>query len=112
MDRSEPLQGQSMVPAPSKGRRAPSPPYGRRFGQSMATLSRRACAVEALARFATVMWAQLGLQAAVESTLARFVTGPLPNPSIERTSTGWARYARCSFSASRAQPVPASHVKR
>jgi hypothetical protein len=25
-----------------------------------------------------------------------------PNPSIEWTSTGWARYARCSFSASRA----------
>jgi hypothetical protein len=35
-----------------------------------------------------------------------------PNPSIEPTSTGWARYARCSLSASRAQPVPAAHVKR
>jgi hypothetical protein len=36
----------------------------------------------------------------------------LPNPSIEWTSTGWARYARCSSSASRAQPAPAPHVKR
>jgi hypothetical protein len=36
----------------------------------------------------------------------------LPNPSIEPTSTGWARYALCSFSASRAQPLPAAHVKR
>ena len=35
-----------------------------------------------------------------------------PNPSIERTSTGWPRYARCSLSASRGQPVPAAHVKR
>jgi hypothetical protein len=35
-----------------------------------------------------------------------------PNPSLERTSTGWARYARCSFSASRAQPVPAAQLKR
>jgi hypothetical protein len=35
-----------------------------------------------------------------------------PNPSIEPTSTGWARYARCSLSASRAHPVPAAHVKR
>jgi hypothetical protein len=35
-----------------------------------------------------------------------------PNPSIEPTSTGWARYARCSLSASRAQPLPAAHVKR
>jgi hypothetical protein len=36
----------------------------------------------------------------------------LPNPSIEPTSTGWARYALYSFSASRAHPVPAPHVKR
>jgi hypothetical protein len=36
----------------------------------------------------------------------------LPNPSIEPTSTGWARYARWSLSASRAHPVPAAHVKR
>jgi hypothetical protein len=35
-----------------------------------------------------------------------------PNPSLERTSTGWARYARYSFSASRAQPVPAPQLKR
>jgi hypothetical protein len=35
-----------------------------------------------------------------------------PNPSIERTSTGWPRCARCSFSASCGQPVPAAHVKR
>jgi hypothetical protein len=35
-----------------------------------------------------------------------------PNPSIEPTSTGWARYALYSFSASRAHPVPAAHVKR
>jgi hypothetical protein len=31
----------------------------------------------------------------------------LPNPSIEGTSTGWARYARCSFSA---KPVTAAHL--
>jgi hypothetical protein len=36
----------------------------------------------------------------------------LPNPSIERTATGWPRYARCSFSASRGQPAAAAHVKR
>jgi hypothetical protein len=35
-----------------------------------------------------------------------------PNPSLERTSTGWARYARCSFSASRAQPVASAQLKR
>jgi hypothetical protein len=35
-----------------------------------------------------------------------------PNTSIEPTSTGWARYALYSLSASRAQPVPAAHVKR
>jgi hypothetical protein len=47
-------------------------------------------------------------------TLARSKCQPevRPNPSIEPTSTGWARYARCSLSASRAQPVPAAHVKR
>jgi hypothetical protein len=38
--------------------------------------------------------------------------GVTPNPSLERTSTGWARYARCLFSASRAQPVPAAQLKR
>jgi hypothetical protein len=36
----------------------------------------------------------------------------LPNPSLERTSTGWARYARWSFSASRAQPVASAQLKR
>jgi hypothetical protein len=36
----------------------------------------------------------------------------LPNPSIERTATGWPRYDRCSFSASRGQPAAAAHVKR
>ena len=35
-----------------------------------------------------------------------------PNTSIEPTSTGWPRYAHCPFSASRAQPAPAAHVKR
>ena len=35
-----------------------------------------------------------------------------PNPSIERTRKGKARYARSSFSASRALPSRASHVKR
>jgi hypothetical protein len=35
-----------------------------------------------------------------------------PNPSLERTSTGWARYARWSFSASRAQPVASAQLKR
>jgi hypothetical protein len=35
-----------------------------------------------------------------------------PNPSLERTSTGWARYARCQFSASRAQPVASAQLKR
>ena len=35
-----------------------------------------------------------------------------PNPSIERTRKGRVRYARSSFSASRALPSRASHVKR
>jgi hypothetical protein len=35
-----------------------------------------------------------------------------PNPSIERTRKGRARYASSSFSASRALPSRASHVKR
>jgi len=35
-----------------------------------------------------------------------------PNPSIERTRKGKARYARSLFSASRALPSRASHVKR
>ena len=35
-----------------------------------------------------------------------------PNPSIERTRKGKARYAHSSFSASRALPSRASHVKR
>jgi hypothetical protein len=39
-------------------------------------------------------------------------TSPLPNPSLDGTSTGWARYARCPFSASRAQPLPAPQLKR
>ena len=35
-----------------------------------------------------------------------------PNPSIERTRKGKARYARSSFSALRALPSRAAHVKR
>jgi hypothetical protein len=40
-----------------------------------------------------------------------FLRAP-PNPSIERTSKGWPRYARSSLFASRGQPSAASHVKR
>jgi hypothetical protein len=46
------------------------------------------------------------------TTSASPVTVPLSNPSLERTSTGWPRYARCSFSASRGQPVASAQVKR
>ena len=35
-----------------------------------------------------------------------------PNPAIERTSTGWPRYAVSSFFASRGQPVAAAHGER
>jgi hypothetical protein len=45
--------------------------------------------------------ASLGLQLALR-----------PDPSLERTSTGWARYARCQLSASRAQPVASAQLKR
>jgi hypothetical protein len=39
-------------------------------------------------------------------------TSPLPNRSLEWTSTGWPRYAHCSSSASRGQPVAATQLKR
>ena len=36
----------------------------------------------------------------------------LPNPSLERTSTGWPRYTVLLFSAPRGQPVASAQLKR
>ena len=35
-----------------------------------------------------------------------------PNPSLERTHKGWPRYAGCSFSAPRGQPLRPAQLKR
>jgi len=42
----------------------------------------------------------------------RTSTAPPPNPSFERTSKGWPRYARSSLFASRGQPSAAAQVTR
>jgi|JI9StandDraft_2_1071091.scaffolds.fasta_scaffold11688_12 hypothetical protein len=36
----------------------------------------------------------------------------LANRSLDRTSTGWPRYARQSIFASRGQPAPAAQLER
>ena len=71
-----------------------------------------ACAPGRSERFVRVVQAQVQNHIAQAGGSVSSVTRPRPNPSIERTATGWPRYARCSFSASRGQPAAAAHVKR
>ena len=80
--------------------------------EPVAALSSLACAVAASARFVPAVKAQVQMQTASAGRSASSFTVALPNRSLVWTSTGWPRYARCSFSASRSQPVPATQLKR
>jgi hypothetical protein len=61
----------------------------------------------------TALEAQGQDKMAVTAAIARFVSKPMPNPSIERTSTGLARYVSLVYvplrGPSRFRPA---HVKR
>jgi hypothetical protein len=61
-----------------------------RFKAMAAVVASRDCALGALARFVTSLQAQVQtqLQSLPPAALTRSATNPLPNPSLERTSTG------------------------
>ena len=80
--------------------------------QQLSTLSSLACALDPPAGFGPTMQTQVQIQSLPSATPPCSATVPLPNRSLVWTSTGWPRYARCSFSASRSQPAPATQLKR
>jgi hypothetical protein len=76
----------------------------------------RDCALGALARFVTSLQAQLQtqLQPLPPAALARSATNPLPNPSLERTSTGKSlgpRGAHCHHSPRGPSALPAGSAQ-
>ena len=79
--------------------------------EQSATLGSMACALEPLACFAPAMQAQGQTQSLPPAAPECSATVPLPNPSLEWTSTGWAPPA-VAHDASGAQPVPAPQLKR
>ena len=80
--------------------------------QQLSTLSSLACALEQLACFGPAMLAQVQIQSLPSAPPECSAAAPLPNRSLVWTSTGWPRYARCSFSTPRGQPLPAPQLKR